>query len=77
MRRDSGVRQRGGRGYQEGEVSDTYKDKKAVKHKAYMANNGPASFKKDERRKRRAESKQALREGKEPAKAYVYSQYYW
>ena len=58
-------------------MSRTRKDKKAVKCKAYMANNGPASFKKDERQQRRAQAKDCLNKGREPDKTYVYSQYYW
>jgi len=58
-------------------MGKTYKDKKGVKESAQMTGNGPSSFKKEERRKRRAQSKQALREGKEPDKTYIYSQYYW
>ena len=36
-----------------------------------------ADFKKEERQRRRAQSKQALREDKEPGKTYKYSEWYW
>ena len=58
-------------------MSKTYKDRKGKKEKAMMLNNGPASFKKDERQKRRAQAKDCLNKGRELDKTYVYSEYYW
>lgn len=58
-------------------MSHTYKDRKERKHKAYMSNNGPSNFKKEERQRRRVQAKQALKEGREPDKTYIYSEYYW
>lgn len=58
-------------------MSRTHKDKKEAKHKAILKKNGPSNFKILERRKRRAQDSQALREQKEPQSKHYYSVWYW
>ena len=58
-------------------MSRTYKDKKERKHAVALKNNGPASFKVEERRRRRAQAKDCMRTDREPDKTYIYSDYYW
>mgnify|MGYP003444203291 CR=1 FL=1 len=56
-------------------MSRTRKDRKKLK--AFLSKNGPASFKKEERARRRAQAKEALKKGEEPDRTYIYSEYYW
>ena len=58
-------------------MSRTHKDKKKARMEHVLNNNGPSSFKIEERSKRRAQSNQAVRENKEQDKTYIYSDWYW
>ena len=51
--------------------------RKIKKKDAWLNNNGPSDFKQQEKARRRAQDKDALRNGREPNKKWYYSEWYW